>query len=42
MSARKRLADWKIELKKWDPDDETTNPSGYAIATLRDKVRRLD
>jgi len=42
MSGRKHLADWEIELKKWNPDDETTGPSGYAIATLRDKVRRLD
>jgi len=38
-SGRKRLANWEIELKKWNPEDDATMPSGYAIATLRDAVR---
>jgi hypothetical protein len=41
-SGRKRFADWEIELKNWNPDDETTMPSGYAIATLREAVGRLN
>jgi hypothetical protein len=40
-SGRKRLADWEIELRKWNPDDEATMPSGYALATLRDAIRDL-
>jgi len=39
-SGRKRLASWEIELKKWNPDDETTMPSGYALAALRDAIAR--
>jgi hypothetical protein len=38
-SGRKRLAAWEQELKNWNPDDETTTPSGYALATLREAVR---
>jgi hypothetical protein len=41
-SGRKRLADWEVELKNWNPDDEKTMPSGYAIATLREAVGRLN
>jgi hypothetical protein len=40
-SGRKRLERWEIELKNWDPDDESTMPSGYALASLRDAVREL-
>jgi len=40
-SERRHLAGWEIELKKWNPDDETTMPSGYAIASLREAVRKL-
>ena len=40
-SGRKRLANWEIELKKWNPEDEATMPSGYALATLREVVARL-
>ena len=38
-AGRKRLEGWEIELKNWNPDDETTMPSGYALATLREAVR---
>ena len=38
-SRRKRLEGWEIELKNWNPDDETTMSSGYALATLREAVR---
>ena len=41
-SGRKHLEDWEIELKNWDPDDETTMPSGCTIATLREAVRDLN
>jgi hypothetical protein len=41
-AGRKRLEDWEIELKNWNPDDETTMPSGYALATLRGTVRKLN
>jgi len=40
-SGRKRLEGWEVELKNWNPDDETTMPSGYALATLREAVRGL-
>jgi hypothetical protein len=40
-SGRKRLYDWEIELKKWDPEDDRTKPSGYALSALRDAVREL-
>lgn len=40
-SGRKRLADWEVELKNWNPDDAGTMPSGYALAALRDAVREL-
>jgi hypothetical protein len=33
-SGRKRLEPWEIELKNWDPDDESTIPSGYALTML--------
>jgi hypothetical protein len=39
---RTRLDDWEVELKKWNPDDEATTPSGYALATLREAVRALN
>ena len=39
-SGRKHLEDWEIELKNWDPDEETTMPSGYALATLRETLRK--
>ena len=38
-AGRKRLENWEIELKNWNPDDETTMPSGYALATLREVIR---
>ena len=41
-SGRKHLADWEIELQKWNPDDEKTTPSGYALASLHDAVRHLN
>jgi hypothetical protein len=40
-AGHKRLENWEIELKKWNPDDETTMPSGYALATLREAIRSL-
>jgi hypothetical protein len=40
-SGRKRLAQWEIELKNWDPEDERTMPSGHAIAALREQLRDL-
>ena len=40
-SGRKRLKDWEVELKNWNPEDEATMPSGYALATLREAVRDL-
>jgi hypothetical protein len=40
-SGRKRLEHWEIELKNWDPDDERTMPSGYALVTLREALRDL-
>jgi len=33
-SGRTRLESWEIELKNWNPDDERTMPSGYALAML--------
>jgi hypothetical protein len=33
-SGRKRLESWELELKNWDPDDESTMPSGYALSRL--------
>ncbi len=39
-SGRRHLAEWEIELKRWDPDDDTTMPSNYALATLREAVRQ--
>ncbi len=38
-SGRKHLEHWEVELKNWNPDDETTTPSGYALAALRETVR---
>jgi hypothetical protein len=40
-SGRKHLSGWEIELKRWNPDDEATMPSGYALATLREAIREL-
>lgn len=40
-SGRTRLADWEIELKRWNPEDETTMPSNYALAAMREAVREL-
>jgi len=40
-SGRKRLQGWEIELKNWNPDDEKTMPSGYALASVRESVRGL-
>ena len=34
-SGRRRLAGWEAELKNWDPEDEQTMPSGYALSSLR-------
>jgi hypothetical protein len=34
-SGRRRLEGWENELKNWDPDDEQTMPSGYALSSLR-------
>ena len=39
-SGGKRLY-WEIELKQWNPEDERTTPSGYALSALRDAVREL-
>ena len=33
-SGRRRLEAWEIELMKWDPNDERTMPSGYALSML--------
>lgn len=41
-TGRKRLEDWEIELKNWNPDDEATMPSGYSLATLREALRNLN
>jgi hypothetical protein len=40
-SGRRRLERWEIELKNWDPNNELTMPSGYALASLREQVRDL-
>jgi hypothetical protein len=34
-SGRRRLEGWETELKNWDPEDEQTMPSGYALSSLR-------
>lgn len=34
-SGRTALRDWELELRNWDPEVETTTPSGYALANLR-------
>jgi hypothetical protein len=34
-SGRRRLQGWENELKNWDPDNEQTMPSGYALSNLR-------
>jgi hypothetical protein len=41
-SGRRHLADWEVELKKWNPDDASTTPSGYALASLREAIRELN
>ena len=41
-SGRTRLEDWEIELKNWNPDDESTLPGGQVLATLRDRVTEID
>ncbi len=38
-SGRKHLTDWELELQNWNPDDESTMPSGYSLASLREAVR---
>lgn len=40
-SGRRRLAQWELELKNWDPDNEQTMPSGYALSSVRVHVRDL-
>jgi hypothetical protein len=40
-AGRRRLAGWETELKNWDPDNEKTMPSGYALASLREHLRDL-
>ena len=40
-SGRHRLADWELELKNWDPENDQTMPSGYALASLRENLRDL-
>ena len=40
-SGRKHLERWEIELKNWNPDDEKTMPSGYALASVRQSVSGL-
>ena len=37
-SGRRRLESWEIELKNWDPDNERTTPSGYALASVREQL----
>ncbi len=34
-SHRRRLEQWEVELKNWDPDNEQTMPSGYALSSVR-------
>jgi hypothetical protein len=34
-SGRRRLDQWEVELKNWDPDNAQTTPSGYALSSLR-------
>ncbi len=34
-SGRRCLDRWELELKNWDPEDEQTTPSGYALASVR-------
>ena len=41
-SGRTRLERWEIELKNWNPDDESTLPSNYALANLRECIRSLN
>lgn len=38
-SGHRLLESWEIELKNWDPDNEHTMPSGYALSTLREQLR---
>jgi hypothetical protein len=35
LSGRHGVAGWKAELWNWDPEDEQTMPSGYALSNLR-------
>jgi hypothetical protein len=41
-SGRRRLEQWEVELKDWDPENEQTMPSGYALASLREHLRDLN
>ena len=40
-SGRRRFQPWETELKNWDPDDDQTMPSGYALSTLRIHLQDL-
>lgn len=40
-SGRRRLAGWEVELKNWNPEDESTMPSGYALSSARVHVGEL-
>lgn len=40
-SGRRRLAEWEVELKNWDPDNDATMPSGYALSSARVYVGEL-
>ena len=40
-AGRRRFEHWEIELKNWDPDDESTMPSGYALFRLPRRHHRL-
>jgi len=39
-SGRRRLESWELELRNWNPDDDATTPSGYALVSLRESIRR--
>ena len=40
-SGRRRLTPWETELKNWDPEDDRTMPSGYALSAARSHVHDL-
>ena len=39
-SGRRRLESWEVELRNWNPDDDKTMPTGYALVSLRESIRK--